>query len=65
MSRPSPLELAQTAYAAYGESTGGKNFRGEPMPAWEDLGQPIQHAWVAAAGAVYHAVLNPPSEHDR
>jgi hypothetical protein len=49
------VSLAQIAYAAYGESTCGKNFRGEPMPAWADLPVTIQDAWVNATEAVvYH-----------
>lgn len=44
--------LARIAYEAYGKSTGGKNFQGDPMPAWDDLPQPIQDAWDAAVGAV-------------
>lgn len=49
---PTDRDLARMAYAAYGESTGGKNFRGEPMPAWEDLPAAITTAWVAAVAAV-------------
>lgn len=45
-------QAARNAYAAYGESTGGLNFRGEPMPGWADLGDAIQSAWVAASLAV-------------
>ncbi len=45
-------QLARDGYTAYGEATGGKNYRGEPMPAWEDLGEKIQGAWMAAAGAM-------------
>ncbi|MEV6791234.1 hypothetical protein AB0M87_04355 [Streptomyces sp. NPDC051320] len=56
----SPLELGKTAYAAYGETTDFKNFRGEPMPAWDDLGSAIQTAWVMAAGAVYRAIVTRP-----
>jgi hypothetical protein len=52
----SPVELAQVAYLAYGDATGFKNFRGEPMPAWDDLGDRIQQAWIAAAGAVAQQV---------
>lgn len=40
---------AQAAYAAYGRSTGGLNFLGQPMPQWGDLPITIQRAWVAAA----------------
>ncbi len=60
MSRPPPPphELAQLAYAAYGAATGGRNFRGDPMPDWDDLGHAIQHAWIAAAGAVQRAHLD-------
>jgi hypothetical protein len=45
-------QLARAAYAAYGESTGGKNYQGLPMPAFDDLGDTIQAAWRAAAAAV-------------
>lgn len=62
MTRPTPLALAQAAYAAYGEWTGGLNHRGEPMPRWDDLGETIQHAWIAAAGAVERAVLTSPRD---
>lgn len=46
------LDLAKIAYRAYGDTTGGLNFRGEPMPTWDDLGERIQQAWISAAGAV-------------
>lgn len=48
--------LARDAYEAYGQATGGRNHRGEPMPAWEDLGDTIRGAWVAAATAVVDRV---------
>jgi hypothetical protein len=51
-------QLARTAYDAYGETTDRKNFRGEPMPSWEDLGDRIQNAWRAAARAVADAVAS-------
>jgi|SRR5450755_443965 hypothetical protein len=44
--------LAERAYEAYGASTGGRNYQGLPMPAWADLGEPIQQAWSAAVSAV-------------
>jgi hypothetical protein len=45
-------KLAKIAYAAYGGVTDGKNYQGLPMPAWEELGDQIQFAWVAAVLAV-------------
>jgi hypothetical protein len=52
MSPPSTTELAKVAYAAYGNSTGHRNFMGHPMPDWEELTAAVQRAWVEAAGAV-------------
>ena len=49
--------LAQTAYEAYGASTGGKNYQGLPMPSWGDLGEPIRAAWVAAVTTVVRDLL--------
>lgn len=46
------ITLAWVAYAAYGQSTDYKNYQGKPMPNWDDLGDTIQAAWVAAADAV-------------
>lgn len=45
-------DIAASAYRAYAASTGGKNYRGEPMPAWDELPQAIQVAWEAAARQV-------------
>ncbi len=41
-------DIAASAYRAYSASTGNKNFRGEPMPEFNDLPQPIRTAWEAA-----------------
>lgn len=41
-------EIAASAYRAYAASTGNKNFRGEPMPDFENLPEPIRIAWQAA-----------------
>jgi hypothetical protein len=49
-------ELARVAYRAYGETTGFKNFRGDPMPDFDSLGDQIQQAWMAAANAVERSV---------
>lgn len=53
----SPDELGRIAYAAYGGTTDHKNYRGEPMPPWEELPSIIQRAWMAAANAVAMAAL--------
>ena len=48
-----PLDdLALRAYTAYGASTGGVNFRGEPMPTWGALPEPIKQAWREASAAI-------------
>jgi hypothetical protein len=41
-------DIAASAYRAYAASTGNKNFRGEPMPAFDALPVSIQTAWEAA-----------------
>lgn len=46
------VDDARAAYAAYGATTGGRNYRGEPMPGWDALGDTIQRAWIAAAQTV-------------
>ncbi|MET4925456.1 hypothetical protein P3L51_24405 [Streptomyces sp. PSRA5] len=48
-------ELAQVAYAAYGESVDHRNLLGHPMPEWAELTEPIRAAWTAAAAAVARA----------
>ena len=45
-------EAAPIAYAAYAKVTGGKNFRGDPMPEFGDLPETIREAWTAAAEAI-------------
>lgn len=45
-------KLAKAAYAAYGAVTDNKNFRGEPMPLFDELTTKIQLAWQAAVGEV-------------
>lgn len=44
-----PVDRAKAAYARYGAVTDHKNFQGNPMPAWDDLTDTIQAAWIAAA----------------
>jgi hypothetical protein len=45
-------DIAASAYRAYAACTGNKNFRGEPMPAFEDLPPAIRNAWEAASRQV-------------
>ena len=52
-------ERAKAAYAAYGEVVGWKNFRGDPMPQFNDLPGEIQSAWDGACeGALRHWLDN-------
>lgn len=46
-------DVARAMYAAYGETTGHKNYQGNPMPAFNELGETIQRAWHAAARVGY------------
>lgn len=52
-------EIAKTAYRAYAASTGNKNFRGDPMPEFDDLPQPIRTAWEAAVRQVGDCLNTP------
>ncbi|WP_318202976.1 hypothetical protein [Streptomyces sp. SCL15-4] len=52
MPQHSLSDLGQVAYLAYSEATGGLTHDGRPMPAWDDLGDTVQGAWIAAAAAV-------------
>ena len=55
---PDPEALAKIAYEAYGQTTSFKNFRGEQMPKFENLGETIRRAWVNAAHAAAQAHVN-------
>jgi hypothetical protein len=46
------VDVAASAYRAYAASTGNRNFRGDPMHAWDDLPRPIRTAWEAASRQV-------------
>lgn len=52
-------EIAASAYRAYAASTGNRNFRGESMPAFSDLPEPIRIAWEAAVRQVGDIFENP------
>lgn len=41
--------VAREMYLAYGGVTDHKNYQGLPMPVWENLGDKIREAWMAAA----------------
>jgi hypothetical protein len=45
-------DLAITAYQAYGDAVEWKNFRGEPMPRFDELPDRIRLAWQKACEAV-------------
>jgi hypothetical protein len=45
-------ELAKHAYDAYGGAVGWLNYRGDPMPKWEDLPVAIRTAWRISTQAV-------------
>lgn len=46
------LNLARKGYEAYFRSTDGKNYRGNVMPAFDELPLRIVMAWCAAALAI-------------
>ena len=45
---PAWVDIAKSAYQAYGATTDNKNHLGKEMPAWEDLPDGIKIAWEAA-----------------
>ena len=50
--------IARSAYMAYAASTGSKNFQGDPMPAFDDLPEPIRIAWQAAVRQAVDVIDN-------
>lgn len=44
--------LARELYLAYCESSGWKNFRGEPCPPWDELPEAVRTHWTAVASYV-------------
>jgi hypothetical protein len=65
MTQPDPDRLARAAYAAYGETTGGLNYAGLPMPAFDDLGEQITEAWRAACRRVSEIVRRDIADDER
>jgi hypothetical protein len=53
MTTTTPESRARIAYTAYGRKVNFKNYRGEPMPPFDELGEQIQGAWIAAAGVIW------------
>lgn len=53
MTTTTPQSRARIAYTAYGRVTDFKNFRGEPMPEYDNLPPKIQQAWEKAAGTIW------------
>lgn len=45
--------IAKEAYQAYGSVTDFKNFRGEPMPDFNNLPEKIIKAWIKATTVMY------------
>jgi hypothetical protein len=52
---------AQIAYRSYGNTTGNRNFLGQPMPTWDALPYTIQLAWenAVADAIVASATITP------
>lgn len=53
MTTTTPESRARIAYTAYGRVTDFKNFRGDPMPAFDDLPDQIKQAWSKAANTIW------------
>lgn len=49
------MNIARQSYGHYGAVTDFKNFRGEPMPRFDDLPANIQKAWHDAVRHAYNA----------
>lgn len=41
-------KIAEQAYVAYCLAVDNKAFNGDDLPAWQDVGERIQLAWIAA-----------------
>lgn len=51
------IDWGLIAYHAYGNRVAWKNFRGDPIPEWKDLGDEIRAGWDAAAHAVVDRLM--------
>ena len=52
--------LGQIAFEAYGDNREWKDWRGNTMPQWNEVGSHIRIAWEAAAWAVEKALKEKP-----
>jgi hypothetical protein len=59
------IEVAKDGYKAYGEVVDYKNYAGNPMPAWEELPEKIQEAWIAASKKAFLAGWEASLEFDK
>lgn len=50
------IDWGRTAYNAYGAITEHRNYKGDPMPTWDELTALARVAWIAAASAVVKKV---------
>lgn len=53
-------EIAEMAYEAYSQASGGKAFNGDPLPSWADVNPQIQSYWRAAMRVVRGPLSRPP-----
>lgn len=56
------VELAKAAYEAYGVNVGGLTADGQPRPEWDDCGDTMRSAWLAATTAAVHELLGKKQE---
>jgi hypothetical protein len=52
--------MAISAYKSYAANTGNKNFKGDPMPKWDELPVGIQTAWEAATRQLIYIAYQDP-----
>ena len=59
MTRPKAIDwpgIARHAYEAYAEYRLWRDYRGRPLPQWQNVKPNIQQAWIVAAKAVAERV---------
>lgn len=58
MTTTTPESRARIAYTAYGKNTGFKDPGGQDLPAFDELPEQFQQAWVASAGVIWDLATN-------